>query len=338
MAQVNHARGPFKDRCFLRSRAGIDFEIQSKESTQSKISTDFPFLSLSSKRRSHRQTAFRTPPTTMMAVEIVFGRRRSASSCLMFVDALFSRTAMTASTCRRRRRRSAMVPKTTTAMNRLFVLVTLAAALLSNAGVIVAWMQLSDSTSRTMWRYRIDSYPMPRTANPSSLLLRSVRQPSSSQSGSPPQRHDDGPSPSSPSPPEVSCCRRRRAFLLGSLAAMTATLGGSFSTTEVANAAGGSDIPTDFVDALDAFGEALVDQKLDVPGVGAPGSGSSKSAAASSPKWPDSPSPLPTSKKSALELTQPTPPDFVESQKRSDLFDAVESAKRRKRIDPTTHG
>lgn len=53
-------------------------------------------------------------------------------------------------------------------------------------------------------------------------------------------------------------------------------------------------------------------------------------------KWPDSPSPLPTTKKSAQELTQPD--NNAMGSQQSDLQNALEKAAKKKRVDPRTHG
>jgi len=86
-----------------------------------------------------------------------------------------------------------------------------------------------------------------------------------------------------------------------------------------------------FKAALDKFGEQLQEQ--------------------GAAKWPNSISPLPTLKKSALELTMPSSSDDSDSDStdssdsdqpsipsKSDLLDALEQSAQRKRIDPRTHG
>lgn len=80
---------------------------------------------------------------------------------------------------------------------------------------------------------------------------------------------------------------------------------------------GASDDP---IADLDAFGKAL-------------SGGKQQQQAAVTSGYPNTPSPLPTSAKSAAELTQPGT-----SEEAPTLKEAIEKSSKQKRIDPRTHG
>jgi hypothetical protein len=102
----------------------------------------------------------------------------------------------------------------------------------------------------------------------------------------------------------------RRTFLLSSTAAFIVSFVPPMST-----AAAGEQDP------LEAFGKTL-----------------STTPPSQLGGWPHSPSPLPTSVKSAAELTAPSTPLTMDPVSASDLIKALEESSKKKKVDPRTHG
>jgi hypothetical protein len=130
----------------------------------------------------------------------------------------------------------------------------------------------------------------------------------------------------------VEVCRRR---LVAQVLAATSALSISSNPLSTFPIAGADEPPPNASssDILDRFG-------LDL-------SSSSPTQQQRSSRWPkESPSPLPTTKRSAQELTQdpdadpgaPLADDHVGGGENSDMQKAVKEALKRKQIDPRTHG
>ena len=118
----------------------------------------------------------------------------------------------------------------------------------------------------------------------------------------------------------------RRTFLGASLAMVLACSLSprvSLAASAESSSNGRGDSP---LDALDALGEQLSNmQEFELD--------------ESQPRWPESPSPLPTRKRSAHELTvEDDVTTSIPFDSKSDLGEALNKASKKRQIDPRTHG